>query len=52
MSLCFLARGQRPAGRMDPAKAKALGVPSGKKLGLLKKGESVELEDGSVVHPH
>ena len=52
MSLCFLARGQRPAGRMDAAKAKALGVPSGKKLGLLKKGESVELEDGSVVHPH
>lgn len=51
-SLCFRALGPRQAGRLNAAKAKALGVPMGKKLGLLKNGESVELEDGTVIHPH
>ncbi len=38
-------------GRFDVAAAKALGVPSGPLFGNLQRGESVELEDGTVVTP-
>ncbi|MFA9516654.1 ribonuclease Z [Halopenitus sp. H-Gu1] len=38
-------------GRFDRPKAEELGVPSGPKFGRLHEGESVELEDGTVVRP-
>jgi len=36
-------------GKLDVRKALALGVPSGPKLGLLKKGQNVVLDDGTTV---
>lgn len=38
-------------GRFDREKAESLGVPVGPKFGELHSGNSVELEDGTVVHP-
>ncbi|MCA1818380.1 MAG: ribonuclease Z [Acidobacteria bacterium] len=38
------------AGHLDPVRAAALGVPAGPLLGRLKRGESVTLADGRVVH--
>ncbi|UPM42073.1 ribonuclease Z [Halocatena salina] len=38
-------------GRFDRETAEALGVPVGPKFGELHSGNSVELEDGTVVHP-
>ncbi|MFC6961690.1 ribonuclease Z [Halocatena marina] len=38
-------------GRFDREKAEKLGVPVGPKFSQLHRGESVELDDGSVVHP-
>lgn len=38
-------------GRFDRETAEALGVPVGPKFSALHRGESVELEDGTVVHP-
>lgn len=37
-------------GRFDVEKAKALGIPSGPVYGLLKRGETVTLEDGRQIH--
>jgi ribonuclease Z len=41
---------ERP-GRFDPVAAAALGVEAGPDYGRLQRGESVEVEDGSVVAP-
>lgn len=38
-------------GRFDRDRAEELGVPPGPKFGQLHEGESVKLEDGSVVEP-
>lgn len=38
-------------GRFDREAAEELGVPAGPKFSQLHRGESVELDDGSVVHP-
>ncbi|MBV8563541.1 MAG: ribonuclease Z [Actinobacteria bacterium] len=45
-----LVEHERP-GRFDVATADALGVPSGPQRGLLQHGESVTLDDGTVVTP-
>jgi len=45
-----LVEDDRP-GRFDRPKAEELGVPIGPKFGDLHSGESVELEDGTVVRP-
>ncbi|MDW8338052.1 MAG: ribonuclease Z [Thermoleophilia bacterium] len=45
-----LVEDERP-GRFDVAAAEALGVPPGPARGLLQRGESVTLEDGSTVRP-
>eukprot|EP00435_Cladocopium_sp_Y103_P012342 s2524_g3.t1 len=38
-------------GKLDAAKAQKLGIPRSPLMGRLKKGETVTLDDGSVVHP-
>ena len=38
-------------GRFDRPKAEELGIPVGPKFGKLHRGESVELEDGTVIKP-
>jgi ribonuclease Z len=38
-------------GKLDGARAKALGVPSGKLMGELKAGRAVTLPDGTVIEP-
>ncbi|SEA22778.1 RNAse Z [Haloplanus vescus] len=45
-----LVEDDRP-GRFDREHAEELGVPVGPKFGRLHEGESVELDDGRVVHP-
>jgi ribonuclease Z len=45
-----LVEESRP-GRFDVAAADALGVPSGPQRGLLQRGESITLPDGTVVTP-
>ncbi|GAB3415591.1 ribonuclease Z [Haloparvum alkalitolerans] len=45
-----LVEDERP-GRFDRPKAEELGVPAGPKFGRLHAGETVELEDGTVVRP-
>ncbi len=47
----FVARLADIPGRFDPAKAAALGVPRGRMYGVLQKGTSVTLADGTDVHP-
>lgn len=37
-------------GRFDVEKAKQMGIPSGPLYGKLKRGETVELPDGKVIH--
>jgi ribonuclease Z len=39
------------AGALDVGAASALGVPKGPMLATLKRGQSVSLSDGTVVHP-
>jgi ribonuclease Z len=38
-------------GRFNPARAKALGIPSGPSWGRLQKGEKVKLENGATISP-
>jgi len=45
-----LVEDDRP-GRFDVDKARALGIPEGPLFGALQRGESVTLEDGTVVTP-
>ena len=41
----------KPTGKFLPEKAKELGIPKGGKWGRLAAGETIELEDGTVVNP-
>lgn len=45
-----LTEPDRP-GKLDAAKAQKLGIPRSPLMGRLKKGETVTLDNGSVVHP-
>jgi ribonuclease Z len=45
-----LAEANRP-GRFDPGAAEALGVPKGPLFGMLQRGETVALGDGTIVDP-
>lgn len=45
-----LVEDDRP-GRFDPDRAAAAGVPNGPLFGMLQRGESVTLDDGTVVSP-
>jgi ribonuclease Z len=38
-------------GKFNPARAKALGIPSGPSWGRLQKGEKVKLENGATISP-
>lgn len=38
-------------GKFDRERAEALGVPVGEKFGQLQRGDSVELQDGSIITP-
>ncbi|KAJ3215714.1 Zinc phosphodiesterase ELAC protein 2 [Dinochytrium kinnereticum] len=51
-SLVYVCKGPDVPGKMDAAAAKKLGVKIGADMGRLSRGESVTLEDGTVVHSH
>ncbi|KAJ3097108.1 Zinc phosphodiesterase ELAC protein 2 [Phlyctochytrium bullatum] len=52
VSVAYVCRGPDVPGKLDPVAAKKLGVKVGSHLGRLSRGESVTLENGTVVHSH
>ena len=42
----------RVPGKFLPAKAQELGVPRGHLYGVLKGGQQITLQDGTIIHPH
>lgn len=50
-TVAYVARVLDLPGRFDPKRAKSLGVPRGRLFGVLQRGESVTLENSTVVHP-
>lgn len=50
-TLGFRVDEKEKPGRFDEAEAERLGIGSGPLRGLLQKGQSVQLPDGTVVHP-
>ncbi|TPX43189.1 hypothetical protein SeMB42_g00246 [Synchytrium endobioticum] len=51
-STCYVCTGPVKPGRFDPVAAKKLGVKPGPDFGRLTKGDSVEAQDGTLVHPN
>ncbi|KAJ3102173.1 Zinc phosphodiesterase ELAC protein 2 [Phlyctochytrium planicorne] len=51
-SMAYVCRGPNVPGKMDAGAAKKLGVKVGPDFGRLARGESVTLENGTVVHSH
>lgn len=49
--VCYCCRLADVPGRFDSAKATALGVPKDKRRADLTKGESITLDDGTVINP-
>jgi ribonuclease Z len=50
-SFAYVVREPARRGHLDPARARALGVPDGPLLGRLARGEAVTLSDGRRVEP-
>lgn len=50
-AVCYEAYVKAPPGRINMQKVKELGVPVGSKLGVLKNGCEITLDDGRVIHP-
>jgi len=48
-SVCFACHLKKLPGKFDPVKAKSLGVKQGPLFGVLKHGNPVTLDDGTVV---
>jgi hypothetical protein len=50
-TICYVVHIAAPPGKFDSARAKALGVKPGPDFGILQKGGTVTLANGTVVHP-
>ncbi|KIW05023.1 uncharacterized protein PV09_04178 [Verruconis gallopava] len=51
-AVSYIVRGRLLRGKFDRAKAVELGVPPGPLFAQLTKGNSIKLDNGSVVEPH
>ncbi|KAJ3056704.1 hypothetical protein HK097_005105 [Rhizophlyctis rosea] len=52
VALCYVCEGPTVPGKFDAVAARNLGIKPGPDCGRLAKGESVTLENGTVVEPH
>ena len=49
--LCYICETYKSIGKFDVAKAVALNVPKGPLFGKLKNGQSITLDDGTIIKP-